>query len=310
MKCFEFDLTSILKVTHLGKEHLILPRLHCTRCLSEYIVYIICSGELCIENNGIPQILRKGDIFIFSEGDFQKPLKASDCEYYYIHFKTSNCRIADSTEEEYVKTYIKKRVDCLKKNLYSTEMYDYFKIMLFQKCHIDDNGLFSYIENLAENNKISPKNNSPENRFNVSHAVADILMTLEKYNIDVIEKSTSKKSDTSYLYAKKIASFVDKNYKQNFSASDLEKEFFISFDYANRLFRNNIGMSIMKYRTLLRINNAKNALKITNKTVTEIAKEAGFSDAAYFARAFKKSEGLSPGAYRRRAWTDETLQEK
>lgn len=310
MKCFEFDLTSLLNITLLGKEHLVLPRLHCTRRISEYIMYIICEGELYIENNGTPLTLCKGDVFIFSEGDFHRPLKASDCEYYYIHFKTPSCHVKYNTNEEYIKTYVKKRMDFLKKNIYSTEVYDYFKITLSQKCHIADNGLFAHIAKLFESNTISQKNHSPENRFNVSCLVADIFIKLENYNIEVIEKSAFKKSSMGYFYVKKIAAFVDKNYKYDFDSSDVEKEFFISFDYANRLFKNNMGLSIMKYRTALRINNAKKALKITNKTIAEIAEEVGFSDTSYFSRAFKKIEGISPSAYRNRAFKDGLLKDK
>lgn len=301
MKFFEFDLNSILKIKLLGKEHLTFPQLHCTRTVPEYIMYIMYSGELCLEYNGAPLTLHAGDVFIFSEGDFHKPLRSTECSYYFIHFEHRNCTSFDFTEAEYLKSSVEKRIKCLKSNIYSTDIYEYFKIRLPQQCRISDKMLLGHIESLLSKNKISPETNSPEFRFNVSSSVADIFMKIENHLTESMEKNKSRKASLAYFNVKKLASFVDSNYKSGFSGDDIEKAFFINFDYANRIFKKHTGMSIMKYRNSLRINDAKKALKITNRTVSEISHSVGFDDESYFSRVFKKSEGLSPSAYRSRA---------
>ncbi len=45
---------------------------------------------------------------------------------------------------------------------------------------------------------------------------------------------------------------------------------------------------------------AKKRLLYTRQTIEEIAFSLGFKDQAYFSRIFKKSEGLTPGAYRKK----------
>jgi AraC-like DNA-binding protein len=37
-------------------------------------------------------------------------------------------------------------------------------------------------------------------------------------------------------------------------------------------------------------------------TVKKVAEECGFCDANYFCKVFRKSFGVSPGAYRARGW--------
>lgn len=304
MKYYEFDLNTVLKIKLLGKEHLTDTQLHCTRTVPEYIMYIIDKGELCLEFNGSPIALHEGDIIIFSEGDFHRPLKASECSYYFIHFDHPNSLKKYMSEEEYVKSFISKRINCLKSNIYGADIYNYFKIRLPEQCHITNKGLLAHIKALLDKNKIAPETNSPEFRFNVSSSVADIFMKIENHYIETIEKSISKKVSLAYSNVKKIASFVDINYKASFSGDDIEKEFFINFDYANRIFKKHTGMSIMKYRNALRINDAKKALIITSRSIGEISHSVGFDDESYFSRIFKKSEGISPSTYRTGNLTD------
>jgi YesN/AraC family two-component response regulator len=42
-----------------------------------------------------------------------------------------------------------------------------------------------------------------------------------------------------------------------------------------------------------------NLLRTTDRTITDVAFASGFSDAAYFSYAFKRTAGCSPLAYRK-----------
>ena len=65
-----------------------------------------------------------------------------------------------------------------------------------------------------------------------------------------------------------------------------------------REFKRITGESPLARVSRLRIDEAKGLLGETDKTVTQIALLVGFEDPAYFARAFRRAEGLSPKAYR------------
>lgn len=59
-------------------------------------------------------------------------------------------------------------------------------------------------------------------------------------------------------------------------------------------FRRRYGLTPVAYRLRLRLQLAGKMLLGNRVTVAEAAKAAGFSDPAYFARAFKRSHGLTP----------------
>jgi len=59
------------------------------------------------------------------------------------------------------------------------------------------------------------------------------------------------------------------------------------------------GMSFSEYRGRLRIDKAKELLRRTRLSATEVARRVGIADQSNFGKLFKKFEGLSPLEYRR-----------
>lgn len=55
----------------------------------------------------------------------------------------------------------------------------------------------------------------------------------------------------------------------------------------------------MQYLQQVRIDNAKELLKNTNLSISEVAASVGYSDSSYFTAQFKKSISLPPKEYRR-----------
>jgi YesN/AraC family two-component response regulator len=69
----------------------------------------------------------------------------------------------------------------------------------------------------------------------------------------------------------------------------------------SRLFRSNFGCSYRSYIMRLRIETACRMLEEPNSSVTDAASAAGFTDASYFARMFRRHMRQSPTEYARRA---------
>ena len=67
---------------------------------------------------------------------------------------------------------------------------------------------------------------------------------------------------------------------------------------AERLFREYIGLTPLKYITEKRFDKARALLKC-GKNVTEAALESGFCDSSYFILQFRKRYGITPNAFRR-----------
>ena len=70
--------------------------------------------------------------------------------------------------------------------------------------------------------------------------------------------------------------------------------------YLSDLFKKSMGISMMNYLTMLRLENARALLSGRPElSIRSIAQEVGYSDEFYFSRSFKKYYGVSPSQVRR-----------
>ena len=67
----------------------------------------------------------------------------------------------------------------------------------------------------------------------------------------------------------------------------------------SRLFRSDLGMSFLQWRTQLRLYRALHLLG-DDEPVTSVAHRCGWSSASAFIEAFRRAFGETPGAHRRR----------
>lgn len=66
-----------------------------------------------------------------------------------------------------------------------------------------------------------------------------------------------------------------------------------------RRFKMATGTSLIEHLQNLRIEKAKKLLETSSQSADEIAAKVGYDNSAFFRRLFKRSTGLTPGAYRR-----------
>ena len=93
--------------------------------------------------------------------------------------------------------------------------------------------------------------------------------------------------------------YVDDNYaKQDLSLACAAQHVAVSTGYLSALFKKETGVNFVKYITDVRMQEAMNLLRTTDKKTYEIADETGFASAHYFSISFKKYTGLSPSEFR------------
>ena len=107
--------------------------------------------------------------------------------------------------------------------------------------------------------------------------------------------------DNSSDLVQRAARFMQLNHDQMITSADLANELGVSADYVARLFRRETGMSPRQYLNRYRMVAAQRLLLADHLSVTEIAAEVGFNDAAYFSRIFRQETGKSPQAFRKNA---------
>lgn len=83
------------------------------------------------------------------------------------------------------------------------------------------------------------------------------------------------------------------------SVAEVARHARVSPTHLNRVLRRQTGMSVMSYVMYQRLEVARLLLSTSDQPVREIARVAGFPNAAHFSRTFARHAGLSPLRYRR-----------
>ncbi len=110
-----------------------------------------------------------------------------------------------------------------------------------------------------------------------------------------LEKQASNKS-TAFTQAINLcnASYDD----ADFSIQSIANTLHISESYIKQLFSREIGTSVKKYLTMLRIGKAETLLSQASLSIAAIAQESGFGSVRTFNRVFKEQKGITPYAFR------------
>jgi AraC-like DNA-binding protein len=95
-----------------------------------------------------------------------------------------------------------------------------------------------------------------------------------------------------------ITDYIRRNISQNLKTTDIADAFGYSPKYLSHLFSEVRGTSLKQFITSIKIETASFYLTDSDRTITEIAAEVGFSDMHNFSRTFKRVTGLTPSAYR------------
>lgn len=103
-------------------------------------------------------------------------------------------------------------------------------------------------------------------------------------------------SDTILL----IQHYIDTNYSQPITLTQLAHEAALSREYLCRSFRKTLGYSPIDYLISVRLFHAKQMLNQTSDSVKRISEACGFSSEQYFFALFKRKVGMTPLQYRQR----------
>ncbi|MBO5305546.1 MAG: helix-turn-helix transcriptional regulator [Clostridia bacterium] len=99
---------------------------------------------------------------------------------------------------------------------------------------------------------------------------------------------------------RRIVAYINENLTTIKNTDELEREFFFSKAYINRIFKQATGSSVWDYIVLKRLLLARSMLK-DGKQASIVAAECGFCDYSSFYRQYRNRFGISPQAARKAA---------
>ena len=158
-----------------------------------------------------------------------------------------------------------------------------------EKLHLDAEALASLVEMLE---KLKAELLIENNEL----LVTGLFMQITGYLCRHFE--TAKNSHGDGILGKKIIDYIEEHLQETITLSDLADFSGMSKNGIIAMFLRLYGITPIKYINNIRLNKAKDLLKNSDKSVTEIAYECGFGDSNYFSRAFKAYRGMTPREYR------------
>ncbi len=112
------------------------------------------------------------------------------------------------------------------------------------------------------------------------------------YEITVSEKRTNSSKVSKAIH------YLNSNYLDDIPIGTLAKMCNLGECMFRRAFKNETGVSPLKYKNNLKINKAYELIRIEGYSVTEAMELTGFYDASYFNKTFKAHIGTSPSKCR------------
>jgi Response regulator containing CheY-like receiver domain and AraC-type DNA-binding domain len=140
--------------------------------------------------------------------------------------------------------------------------------------------------------------------INISKCSSTSKLSFHRWFVDEIKRMKEavrvRKASVDFQLMDLAKQYIEENYNSDISLNDVSRKVGLNPSYFSRIFKSTTGTNFVDYRTEIRINKAKELLKLPNKSLIEITYDIGFSDTTHFIRLFKKLTGITPNDYRQK----------
>jgi AraC-like DNA-binding protein len=102
-----------------------------------------------------------------------------------------------------------------------------------------------------------------------------------------------------YIHLRRAKDLIDRRYAQHLDVPALAREAHASSAHFSRSFKRAFGETPHQYLLRRRIERAKELLRGTDRSVTEVSLEVGFQSLGSFSTAFRELVGQTPSDYAR-----------
>jgi len=148
--------------------------------------------------------------------------------------------------------------------------------------------------------------------FNAGNDIAECFCRLEQMNKFHImgilyglcgefmaQTSFSESASAKNITLNRIMIYISENIRSDITLQSLADNLGYEKHYLSRLFNAGTGTNFRKFINMCRIEIAREMLESSDKTITEIAFDCGFSGIRTFNRSFKQCSGCTPIEYRK-----------
>ena len=236
--------------------------IHSTRSIDSFELILVCKGPVCLFEDEQQYSLQEGQTLLLFPDRTHGGWKESPrgTSFFWLHFLLDRWELLENPKPGGIATSL------------VTHNSELLTIFFRQFLHRQETPGYS--------------------RWALDAALEVILSELEAETLrQPLEKET--------FWAAKVSSLIRSRYKEPLSTSFIAGELGLNPDYLSRIFRQETGKTITSWIRDWRLYIAKGLLSEGKLTISEIACQVRIEDPRYFARLFKRQEGISPDQYRR-----------
>lgn len=141
----------------------------------------------------------------------------------------------------------------------------------------------------------------PISKEKIMSCIKDIV---KQKNTELLADDSMNTAETAPKYSifiKQAINYIDEHLTDDMTLETIAESVHSNASYLSRIFKKEVGTSVITYITDLRIKKAKDLLEHSDLKTFEISDAVGIHNPAYFSVLFKKYTGMSPKSYRNKA---------
>lgn len=141
------------------------------------------------------------------------------------------------------------------------------------------------------------------------YEIFGILLNTQPWHIISERENTEQYNKGKRL--NRITDYIETHFTEKVLLSDIAAMENLSMQYLSHFVKEMLGMSFQRYVALMRFERARKMVEQTNKSLTEICMECGFSDYRYLNKIYQEQLGYTPIEYRNShvIYSDEKIKE-
>ena len=249
---------------------------HPKRILTTFVLLLGYSGECKLAQDGREYALKKGTFQVLfpDTPHYGTEPTSKDQSHFWCHFNLPDGFFIKETEDS---TELGKNGLCILPEFSQIDNCEKFFVLFSQM--IDE------AEKMYEGNE---------------HAkvICDSYIKILLLSLSVQCMENSLNANRKHAATTKLKEWLRIHACDGITACDAANALNYNPDYLTQILKADTGMTLCEYLNDIRLKKAKNLLLNSNRTVSKIAYEVGFSDEKYFMKLFKRKENVTPTQYR------------
>ncbi len=134
--------------------------------------------------------------------------------------------------------------------------------------------------------------------YDMASGGLDEIWSLSRHTVtEVMETISTAKGESSKLLIDQAKQLIQERYWEDLSLDQVADHVFLHPVYFSKLFKQHAGINFSEYLTRVRIDKAKELIRIGRYKMYEVGSMVGYPNSKYFYRVFKQTVGCTPMAY-------------